>query len=88
VEYGILGYLLARAVGTGSACRWSLILLLGGAVGACDEIRQSMVPGRNPSWTDWGADLLGNGMGAAVFAALDLKRVHPRHPASEGEGRK
>lgn len=64
VEYGVLGYLLARALRGATRIRAplaaSLIALgIGLAIGAADEMFQSLVPGRDSTIHDWVADATG-----------------------------
>ena len=63
-EYGVLGYLLVRALR--SSERWSaplaggmLALAIGLAIGAGDELYQALVPGRDSTALDWIADATG-----------------------------
>ncbi len=62
VEYGILGFLLFRAMFSSGriSARWSGLLALCCAValGGIDELYQSL-PGRNTSLYDWISDSLG-----------------------------
>jgi uncharacterized protein YfiM (DUF2279 family) len=63
--YGILGFLVARAVRPRGASRSLLLGLLTGCLwGMLDEWVQSHVPGRTPAWTDLAADALGAAAGA------------------------
>lgn len=71
VEYGILGYLLMRAIS--STKRLSLktsflfIILFILVYGVCDEMYQSFIPGRNPSLSDLIFDLIGGAFGGILF---------------------
>jgi VanZ family protein len=72
-EYGVLGFLLARALarssGAPSAGRVVLLgALLGAAWGAADEVHQAFVPRRAPEWGDAAADAAGSLAGAAAYA--------------------
>ncbi|MBI2836931.1 MAG: VanZ family protein [Acidobacteria bacterium] len=59
--YGILGFLLYRALDGG--VRGVLgAALLGAFYGMTDEFHQSFVPGRDPSLSDWIADAAGSGL--------------------------
>lgn len=82
VEYGILGWLLARAVGARgnlSAGRVAFTCILGAVlVGAADELNQARVPGRDSSVWDLVADA--SGAAAAVLLWLKVRRM-----AVEGE---
>lgn len=60
VEYGVLGWLLARAWGAGSRGRfpaWILAAVCGAGVGALDE-RYQLGVGRNCSLGDWLTDVI------------------------------
>ena len=64
LEYGALGFLLARALrGTLRVRRPALAammaIVIGSAIGAGDEYFQSFVPGRDSSVYDWMADTTG-----------------------------
>ena len=77
LEYGVLGYLLVRALrGTR---RWQaplagglLALAIGLGIGAADEAYQSTVPGRESSVHDWMADA--TGLVLAQMVRLFVKR--------------
>ncbi len=45
-----------------------LVILAAACYGAVDEVHQSFVPGRDPSFFDWIADSLGAAFGAFVFS--------------------
>lgn len=66
VVYFTLAYLFGRGLGV-RALRWLVILLVVAAWGALDELHQSVVPGRDASFADWIADVVG---GVAAIAAL------------------
>jgi VanZ family protein len=73
-EYGVLGFLLGRALGlTRLRRRYVLVfaayLLLGGGIGVADEFYQGTVQGREKSIADFVADLLGLLGAAAVLRA-------------------
>jgi VanZ family protein len=84
LEYGILGFLAARALLL-SRPRGSLpgAILLGTVLavlfGASDEIHQIFVPGRTAEWADLVADLLGALAGAGLLGFL---RRRPRGGAT------
>lgn len=64
LEYGVLGFLLSRALRASarirSALRVALIVVaVGSLIGVCDEIFQSFIPGRDSSVEDWLADFTG-----------------------------
>jgi len=52
---------------------WIIIVLISAAYGALDEAHQSFVPGRDTSFYDWLADLVGT-MAGARLAIFILKR--------------
>lgn len=77
VEYAVLGFLLARALGAAglSPVRTFLAaLLLASLYGASDELHQSFVPNRTCDPRDWAADTAG----AAAGAALGARSLRPR----------
>ncbi|MBI5168520.1 MAG: VanZ family protein [Candidatus Eisenbacteria bacterium] len=81
LEYGGLGLLLSRAVRASMPGRaWVTTALvtvaLGMTVGACDEVFQSFVPGRESSVFDWFAD--STGMVFAQLAFLAFAREQER----------
>ena len=45
--------------------RWAVFTLLG-VYGGATELLQAFVPGRTPDWWDWGQDLLGIAVAAAL----------------------
>ena len=57
--YLVLGATLAWAQRHGRRGSVLLFLFLGMVYGVLDEWHQSFVPGRDPSWGDWGADAAG-----------------------------
>jgi VanZ family protein len=72
MEYGVLGFLLARSLvnsRAGVSKRALIILVVGLATsyGISDEIHQAFVPGRNASAWDVVADGLGGVMGALIY---------------------
>jgi VanZ family protein len=74
--YGVLGYLLARALRNGKR-RWRLILLavaVGIAFGAADEWHQRFIAGRSSELADWGADSAGVLLGALLASLIPLRR--------------
>ncbi|MCK6479358.1 MAG: VanZ family protein [Planctomycetes bacterium] len=75
VEYGVLGFLLARALRPAEAgaplLRRALLgALLGAAWGGLDEVHQAFVPTRTPEWGDLAADAAGSLAGALLLAAI------------------
>ena len=73
IEYGLMGVLLTRAWMHLGVMRTAFIMILtvtvGGTLAGLDEIWQGQV-GRNMSWADWGADLLG-----LLLASLTWSRL-------------
>lgn len=70
VEYAILGYLLSWTVASRVAARSQIMLitlLLAGTFGALDETYQLLIPGRDFSYGDWVADLLGILAGSGAY---------------------
>jgi VanZ family protein len=79
VEYGVLGFLLARLIvharsGFSRVFLLSLVVILATLYGISDEVHQAFVPGRNPSPWDVAADGLGGLMGAVVYKGTIHKR--------------
>lgn len=71
-EYGVLGFLLVRALR--STARWAsplaggmLALVIGLGIGASDELYQSLVPGRDSTVHDWVADATGLVLAQMVY---------------------
>ncbi len=72
LEYGVLGFLLARALHATLRVRFALFAAfmavgLGGLVGLADELHQRVVPGRQSSVLDLVADLAGLALAQAAF---------------------
>jgi len=70
LEYGGLSWLVERAAratwpAVPALRRAALAVLAISAVGVCDEIFQSGVPGRDSTTLDWAADALGAVLGQA-----------------------
>jgi VanZ family protein len=75
VEYGGLGVLAARALGStarfhGALRGGSVALVLGMAVGASDEVFQAGIPGRESSVFDFLADSTGLILALLLYLAL------------------
>ncbi len=64
VQYGVLGYLVARGWGPGRQAgpfrlgQWlpAILLLI---FAGLDELHQRWIPGRTPEWWDWASDSSG-----------------------------
>ena len=72
-EFAVLAVLLYRLLssyGVTSPAIWAVGLVLTAAYGASDEIHQSFVPGRDPSWQDVGYDSLGALLGLLASELL------------------
>lgn len=73
--YGLIGWFAGRGWRAVSVAgrRWALasVVLIAG-MGAADEYRQSLVPGRSAEVADWLADALGAGTG--LFLGLRMNR--------------
>jgi len=72
LQYGVLGYLIARAVkprflGIGG---FILVLVLGGAIGLGDELIQWVLPSRVFDWWDVSYNVIGATIGATLFQFL------------------
>lgn len=58
------------------ALRWALkwnplpLTVLSAALGGAVEIHQMVLPGFNPSWADWAADLAGIALAVGLFAVI------------------
>jgi hypothetical protein len=79
IEYGILGFLLARSlvkseVGFSNRALVILVATFATLYGVSDEIHQAFVPGRNASAWDALADGLGGGMGALICTRFARNR--------------
>jgi VanZ family protein len=73
--YGLLGFLILRALSGGSlngmtAVRAIAAVVLAGLYGVTDEIHQFFVPGRNSDVLDIVADTLGAGGAVALICML------------------
>jgi VanZ family protein len=78
-EYGLLGFLVARALAAGAPARalgWTWATAVGVAVvyGLTDEFHQAFVPGRSVEGLDVVADLVGGALGATTFAIIVDRR--------------
>ncbi|MFH1499053.1 MAG: VanZ family protein [Verrucomicrobiota bacterium] len=87
--FGLLATLVARALDNRhphTRRRWWAILIVS-AYGACDELRQSLTPGRLVEFDDWVADTLGAITAVSVYQcwpayrALLERRLFVRRPA-------
>ena len=90
VEYAALGFLFCAATG---AKRYAAILVgvLAGCLGFFDEAYQSFTPGRDSSPLDACADVLGGGIGGAVwllFRARWLTGRNDLHSTDNGSATK
>ena len=86
VEYGALGFLLARSIANARSGSFSgfllvLVVILATLYGISDEVHQAFVPGRNASPWDVAADGLGGLMGAITYK----RSVHKRDVRPEGK---
>lgn len=77
--YGVLGYLVARAlplprgrVAMLASLAWMTVFAL------LDEVHQHWIPGRDASIADWAADILGASLG--LLAATYILSSAPRRP--------
>lgn len=71
--FGILGFLVLRAVPYGRG--WAALITIGWA--GLDEIHQAFVLGRNASFYDFLADMVGIGIAYLVFLGLLRWGVSP-----------
>ena len=73
VEYAVMGVLLSFGFGLNNqnflkTSKYSFLVAI--AAGATDEIHQCFVPGRSGPYGDLIADIIGCGMGIAMYMAL------------------
>lgn len=84
VEYAILGFLLARAMGKYTFFRQSMrvlaavVLLVGVVYGISDEFHQMSVPHRTASFYDVIADSVGVFIGVFIYYKKRFKRICPK----------
>ena len=78
VEYGVLGYLLSRALGSEGkyhgAKLWLWVLFLGVSYGIADEWHQRFVPMRDASLYDVIADSIGVALGTWAWVRQQRKQ--------------
>ncbi len=78
--YGILGWLVGRAMLVPRTHRMILIALVGlASFGALDELHQLLVPNRETTLADWLADLIGASLGLLTYHLTP--RSTPTSPA-------
>ena len=80
VEFAVGGFLARHALRPLVGARALVPLLFCIAWALLDELHQSFVPGRDPSWTDVLADVVGAQLGVLAHAAWSARRA--------GSGRK
>ena len=69
-EYAIFGLLVSRAIVFRATARGQVFLftfLIVGAFGALDEFYQTLIPGRDSSYGDWVADIVGVALGSSLY---------------------
>lgn len=69
-EYAIFGVLICQAMNFRvTTRRWLFLftLLMAGTFGALDETYQALIPGRDSSYTDWVADIVGVALGSSLY---------------------
>ena len=95
VEYGVLGFLLARLIANTKSSfprvfLLCLVVILATLYGISDELHQAFVPGRNASPWDVAADGLGGLAGAVIYRrsvrTRDVRRG-PSRKATAGSDR-
>ncbi|MGQ0764894.1 MAG: VanZ family protein [Gemmatimonadota bacterium] len=74
--YAVLAVLALRVDRRGgrTSAQAPTILFLVACFAAIDEWHQRLVPGRQPSWGDWSADVLGATVGAVLFQLSRTRR--------------
>ena len=77
-EYAILAILFARAIRHVGQSDWLLLIWVIAVFfvafyGITDEFHQSFVAGRSSDLADWLADIIGGGIGAAVYLSWKVK---------------
>ena len=84
VEFGVLAALAYRLFVSYQApagpLLWVAVLLFTIGYGVTDELHQSLVPGRDPSWLDLGYDFLGGLVGIVAAEAFIRIRRSGRRP--------
>ncbi|VAX31137.1 hypothetical protein MNBD_NITROSPIRAE01-1056 [hydrothermal vent metagenome] len=72
LQYGILGYLIARAVKPRflGISGFIFVLVLGSAIGLGDELIQWVLPSRVFDWWDVSYNMIGTAIGATLFQFL------------------
>ena len=72
--YGVLGFLVARAVVKEGRGGWLLAGLAVATVAAADEWHQQWIPGRSADALDWVADVAGATLGASLSRTALVRR--------------
>ncbi len=70
IEYTIFGILVTRAFTFRMTQQGKIFLiafLIAGIFGALDEAYQNLIPGRESSYADWIADLVGAALGSLLY---------------------
>lgn len=78
----LLWYAYPRSWGSPSGRLGILVCCLAGYA-SIDELTQMAVPGRTASFADWGADLLGIGLGLCIMYFFVSRGVKVRFPRGE-----
>ncbi len=90
LEYGLLGFLLGRALGLTYRRRryWAVFaasLAVGACVGIADEYYQGTVAGRDRSAADFGADIVGLSVSLLILRAWAVRgRMGFQEPGGHG----
>ena len=77
VEYAVFGYLLAQALRLRVATAWQLLavtVLIASTYGGLDEIYQNFIAGRDSSFRDWLADVVGVVVGGSLYLRWKFRR--------------
>lgn len=72
--YGVLGALVARAIGAKSGSAWLAAGVVVALFAAVDEWHQQWIPGRSAEAFDWVADVAGATFGASLSRTALVRR--------------
>lgn len=72
--YGVLGWLVARAVEGRGQSAWAMVAIGVATFAAADEWHQQWIPGRSADAFDWVADVAGAMAGASLLRSAHGRR--------------